>query len=213
MWRTITGLLLVLLLSGTTGAAKRKKDKKKPKDAATQTEAAVSANKSEKEKTVAKQETPPEKTEEAPVDDIHNEMEAYRAIQNRKEARVQDLADLLLMYRGEYGKFKHQHDRLKRARELDLVQKHNGEEKLDRGTVAYAVMKVYQPEKGLLFWLTGWERYALRDVQEASIMPAKSTESQYLSGEQLLGTITVAEEFVEHRKTWGKSHETQNKKH
>ncbi len=203
MWRTILGLVFVLLIADTASAARRKKAKKKKK-VAEKTEETVPVAKSEKEKPVAKKENPPEKTADGPVADIQDEMEAYRAIQKRKEARVQDLADLLLMYRGEYGKYKNAAKRLARARELELIQDHQGEEKLDRGTLAYAIMKVYHPEKGLLYWLTGWERYAMRDVQEAAIMPAKSTAGQNLSGEQLLGTITVAEEYVLSEKNWGK---------
>lgn len=203
MWRTILCLMLVLLMADSTMAAKRKKARKKAK-AAKKTEETIPAEKAEKEQPIAKKEIVPEKTAEAPVADIQDEMEAYRAIQKRKEARVQDLADLLLMYRGEFGKHKGSAKRLARARELELIQDHQGEEKLDRGTLAYAIMKVYRPEKGLLYWITGWERYAMRDVQEAGIMPAKSTPGQNLSGEQLLGTITVAEEYVVSQKNWGK---------
>jgi hypothetical protein len=65
-------------------------------------------------------------------------------------------------------------------------------------------MKAYHPESGWLFWLTGWERYAMRDVQEAEIMPVKSTPNQHLSGVQLLGTITAAQEYLEHKKKWSK---------
>ena len=203
MWRPILSLLLVLLVTDSTMAAKRKKARKKAK-AAAQTEETVPAAKPEKEPPAAKKDSASEKAAEAPIAEISDEMEAYRAIQHRKEATVQDLADLLLMYRGEYGKIKSQAKRLERARELDLVQQHSGEEKLDRGTVAYAIMRIYKPEQGLLFWLTGWERYAIRDVQEAGIMPSKATAGQHLSGEQLLGTISSAEEYVAAEKNWGK---------
>lgn len=135
---------------------------------------------------------------------IHDEMEAYRAIQNRKISTVQDLADLMLMYRSEYAKYPSQAKRLARAQELDLIQKeHKGDEELDRGTLAYSLMKMYQPEHGLLYWLTGWERYALRDVQEAGIIPNKSTPSQKLSGEQLFAIMTDAEEYKTKRSEWG----------
>lgn len=141
---------------------------------------------------------------------IADEMEAYRAIQNRPVTTVQDLADLLLMYRGEYGKYDTQEKRLARVRELGLVQKeHAGDEELDRGTLAFALMQVYRPEKGWLYWLTGWERYALRDVQEAGIMPHNSTPSQKLSGDQLLAIMTEAEEFVTKRSEWQKEEKEQ----
>ena len=143
-----------------------------------------------------------EKTGQANISD---EMEAYRAIQNRPVTTVQDLADLLLMYRGEYAKFTSQAKRLERVRELGLLQKeHEGNEELDRGTLAFALMQVYQPEHGWLYWLTGWERYALRDVQEAGIIPSKSTPTQKMSGDQLLAIMTDAEEFVTKRSEWQK---------
>ncbi|MFZ5629942.1 MAG: hypothetical protein ACOY5B_12485 [Spirochaetota bacterium] len=143
--------------------------------------------------------------EKAGQANITDEMEAYRAIQNRPVTTVQDLADLLLMYRGEYAKFASQAKRLERVRELGLLQKeHEGDEELDRGTLAFALMKVYEPEQGWLYWLTGWERYALRDVQEAGIMPGKSTSAQKMSGDQLLAIMTDAEEFVTKRSEWQK---------
>lgn len=204
MWRMILSLFLVLLLADMTQAAKRKKAKKKKAKAATKTEKVVRNDESETDEPKVAETKTPEKTQESAVADIANEMDAYRAIQNRKEVLVQDLADLLLMYRGEYGKYNKPALRLKRARELGLIQDHGSDEKLDRGTLAYAIMKVYQPEKGLLYWLTGWERYALRDVQEAGIMPAKAAPGHHLSGEQLFGIITDAEEFMTKKSEWQK---------
>lgn len=204
MWRAILSLFLVLLLADVTLAAKRKKAKKKKAKAATKTEKVVRNEESEADDVKTPKAEDAEKTPDKPVADAGNEMDAYRAIQNRPEVTVQDLADLLLMYRGEYGKYKDAKKRLARARELELIQDHRGEEKLDRGTLAYAIMKVYQPEKGLLYWLTGWERYALRDVQEAGIIPAKAAPGHYLSGEQLFGIITDAEEFVTKKSEWQK---------
>jgi hypothetical protein len=85
-----------------------------------------------------------------------------------------------------------------------MQKEREGKEELNCGTLAYALMKMYQPEQGWLFWLTGWERYALRDVQEAGIMPHKFTTSQKLSGEQLLAIMTDAEEFTTKRNEWQK---------
>lgn len=197
MWRAILSLFLVLLLADVTEAAKRKKAKKKKAKAATKTEKVVRNDESEPEEVKTTEAKEPESAAGA-----GNEMDAYRAIQNRPEVTVQDLADLLLMYRSEYGKYKDAKGRLARARELALIQDHQGDEKLDRGTLAYAIMKVYHPEQGLLYWLTGWERYALRDVQEAGILPAKSAPGHHLSGEQLFAIMTDAEEFVTKKREW-----------
>ncbi|MBS0618695.1 MAG: hypothetical protein JSR44_10940 [Spirochaetes bacterium] len=130
------------------------------------------------------------------------EMDAYRQIQARDAVTVQDLADLLLMYRGEFTKHATPAARLERCRELKLIKNQTAESLLERGTLAYAIMKSYTPETGWLFWITGWERYALRDVQEAGIMPNRHTPAQNLSGEQLLGTITAAEEYTVSRIKW-----------
>ncbi|MFO1472909.1 MAG: hypothetical protein U1F27_17965 [Turneriella sp.] len=197
MWRAILSLFMVLLLADVTEAAKRKKAKKKKAKAATKTEKVVRNDESEPEEVKTTEAKEPESAAGA-----GNEMDAYRAIQNRPEVTVQDLADLLLMYRSEYGKYKDAKGRLARARELALIQDHQGDEKLDRGTLAYAIMKVYHPEQGLLYWLTGWERYALRDVQEAGILPAKSAPGHHLSGEQLFAIMTDAEEFVTKKREW-----------
>lgn len=208
MRRLLVLLLVMFVFVQAADAQKRKK--KRAKKAAKQTEKTETKKPKKESETVAENKTEPDKavTEanqaDQPLPGTNDEMEAFRAIQNRTEARVQDLADLLLMYRGEFGKYATSAKRLARARELGLIQDHKGEEKLDRGTLAYAIMKIYSPERGLLYWLTGWERYALRDVQEAGIMPARNTPGQNLSGEQLMGTMTTAEEFAASRLEWRK---------
>jgi hypothetical protein len=133
------------------------------------------------------------------------EMEAYRAIQNRKLSTIQDLADLILMYRAEYGRYSSPQARLSRTLELGFLKSaSDGSKKLERGQLAYAIMKIYKPESGIVFWITGWEHYALRDVQSAEIMPARISDGQYMTGEQLVGTINSAEDYVEKRKDWNK---------
>lgn len=201
MARALLAIFLSLVLAGTAQAAKRKKKKNRAKTKA-KTEQ-VSRVKKKKDADKPKEDSG-EKAEEAANATAPNpEMEVYRAIQKREQSTVQDLADLLLMYRGEFAKLPSAEKRLARARELKIIKGQKGGDILDRGVLAYAIMKIYRPESGVLFWLTGWERYAMRDVQEAGIMPAKAATNQHVSGEQLMGTITAAEEYLESKKKWG----------
>lgn len=209
MFRVASLLLIALTL--TLGLEAQKKKRKAAKaNAATETKKAETAPETTAEKNTKPPEPrpteakAPEAAPEATVKNPRDEMEAYRAIQQRPLSTVQDMVDLILMYRGEFGKFRTPDERLARARELKFIKSQSGEEKLERGTLAYAIMKTYKPESGWLFWITGFQHYAMRDVQQAEIMPAKATEGQNITGEQLLGTITAAEEFVQKRENRGK---------
>ncbi len=197
MFRSLVAILLLLGFMGNADAARRKKRAVRKAKAKTE-KIAAKTQAEEVEKT-----TPP-KTDEIKPATAGTEMEVYRIIQKRNESTVQDLVDLTLMYRGEFSKISSAEKRLERARELKIIKSQKGNDTLERGTLAYALMKIYAPESGILFWLTGWERYAMRDVQEAGIMPTKATPAQHISGEQLMGTITAAEEYREGRKNWGK---------
>lgn len=200
------GLILLFLFLGTAiGAAKPKRKGKKAKPVVTEQQEET-GEKPAREEARAAEKTAPGVAEKIPAvpetDTAKNpadEMEVYRVIQQRKLSTVQDMVDALLMYRGEFGKFPSPQSRIERARELKILKSSKGDDKLERGTFAYAIMKTYHPESGWLFWITGWERFAIRDVQQADLMPTKSTGGQYMTGEQMLGTITTAEEFVAKR--------------
>lgn len=166
----------------------------------------VAAKNTHAENAAAKTVESPQKSQANAQANITDEMEAYRAILARQVCTVQDLADLLLMYRGEYGKYPSQEKRLRRAQELGLIKsEYKGGEDLKKGILAYSLMKAYKPERGWLFWLTGWERYALRDVQEAGIIPVRATVEQRLSGEQLFAVMTDAEEYLTRTSNWEKT--------
>lgn len=214
MVRGILTLILVLAFAASLDAARKQKRNRvrvKPKAKAEETaqppenpEHSTRPDKNAKhEEPEHKEDEATEETAAAPVY-ASDEMEVFRAIEARSEATVQDLIDVLLMYRGEYGKYKTADERANRIRELKLLKNQKGSDLLERGTLAYALMKAYRPESGWLFWLTGWERYAMRDIQEAEIMPTKATPNQHLSGAQLLGTITAAQEYAENKKQWSK---------
>lgn len=204
MLRPLLAIIMVIALVSGADAARKKKKKKGKKPAAPTIEKTVKNDSEEKEERAEATETAKAEPTPAPGGSS-GEMDAYRAIQNRAESTVQDLADLLLMYRGEYAKYTSSDARLQRAIELRIVKKSRaGNEKLTRGTLAYALMQVYKPEQGLLFWITGWERYALRDAQEAGIIPGNATPGQQISGEQLFAIMTDVENFVTQRNEWQK---------
>lgn len=202
MLRSLAVLLLLFTISADLGAARKKKRKAAKVQPRTEQTAA------DKKAKPAQEPVQPAAITEEKISDTavssSSEMDVYRAIQKRGQCTVQDLADLMLMYRGEFAKIKTPEKRLARLRELKIIKNQKGNETLERGTLAYAIMQVYHPESGLFFWLTGWERYAMRDVQEAGIMPNKASSDQFISGEQLMGTITAAEEYTEAKKKWGK---------
>lgn len=203
MLRPLLAIVLAVALVSGADAARKKKKKKAKGPAATKVEKTVKSE-SEAKPEAAETETTRAEPAAAPGGNS-GEMDAYRAIQNRSELTVQDLADLLLMYRSEYGKYPSADARMARAKEQNLIGKNKkADDKLTRGALAYALMRVYKPEKGILFWLTGWERYALRDAQEAGILPGNSTENQHISGEQLFAIMTDAENFVTQRSEWEK---------
>lgn len=200
MLRTLPAILLLLILATGAGAAKNRKRK-----GAAKAKAKTEKTKQDKKTEIQKEtEEPVAAATKVETTNASTEMEIYRAIQKREQSTVQDLADLTLMYRGEFAKIPTAEKRLARARELKIIKTQKPGDILERGALAYAIMKLYQPESGVLFWLTDWERYAMRDVQEAGIMPAKAAVSQHVSGEQLMGTITAAEEYTENKKKWGK---------
>ena len=75
--------------------------------------------------------------------EIADEMETYRAIQNRAVSPVQDLANPLLMYRSKYGKLTRQARRLECAR--DLVSICSG-----HGTFALSCYGCFSPDETYL---------------------------------------------------------------
>jgi len=184
--------LILALLSGPIFAVK----KKKPGPGATTQKVITKEEAEEKKKAEAARTPEPVIGPENNTAGAQTEMDLYRQIQERPIAKVQDLADALLMFRGEFAKYETPEKRIARLKELGALKSYDAGEELRRGALAYAIMRTYPAEKGWIFWLTGFERYAIRDVQEADIMPQGSTPEQNLSGEQLIGTITAAEDFA-----------------
>ncbi len=207
MFARFLAIFMIACFSTALMAAKPKKRAKKPAAAKAPTEkvekaaAAKTPAKEDDEKSAAEAENNKAAEPKASGD----EMEAYRQVQNRKIVMVQDLADLLLMYEGEFTKLKTSEKRLQRARELGYVTSaYEATDELTIGLLARALVKKYDAEKGWLNLITGWERYALRDAQEAGMIPQRSAPSHRLSGEQLFAIMTDAEDFATKRSEWEK---------
>lgn len=140
----------------------------------------------------------------APAGDT-SEMGVYRTIVGREIAIRQDAADLLAMQAGEFDSLGTPEKRLKNAVDKKWLRDASAGEELSRGEAAKAIMLYFRLDKGIMFTITGWERYALFDVQENGIMQGKFSAGQVMSGEQLAGMFNAAEDFRQTRENWGKS--------
>lgn len=138
--------------------------------------------------------------------DKAHEMERYREIAGKASATVQDLVDLVLMTRGEFEKYPDATKRFEHARGEGWVRSELPATVLDRGTLAFALMLNYNITRGWLFRLTRWNRYALRDVQEAGILSPRFGAGNTVSGAQLVGAITAAEEYKTEKEEWPSRH-------
>jgi hypothetical protein len=137
--------------------------------------------------------------------DKPREMERYRQIAEKPHVTVQDMVDLILMTRGEFEKNHTEAQRFQMARSEGWVK---GEPAvlLDRGALAYALILNYNITRGWLFRLTRWNRYALRDVQEAGVLSPRYSAGNSVSGAQLVGAINAAEEYKTEKEEWPLRH-------
>lgn len=135
-----------------------------------------------------------------------DEMSQYQHILESPVATVQDLVDLVMMTRGDFTKHPTPAERIAEARREGWLGDEAAADELTRGTLAFAIMKSYPIDRGLWFRLTQWQRYALRDAQQAGILAAKNSENHKISGEQLVGAINAAEEFKQEKEQWLANH-------
>ncbi|MCS6985257.1 MAG: hypothetical protein NZM25_09070 [Leptospiraceae bacterium] len=132
------------------------------------------------------------------------EMELYREILNREVATRQDLYDLLAMQFLEFEKEGGPQKRNKALAARGITLEEDTAQPVSRGEVARALLEAYDFEKGWLFWLTRWEFYAMRDIQQLGIMEDKYTFHQKLTGRQLVAILTKAQEAKERQDKWQK---------
>jgi len=138
--------------------------------------------------------------------DKAHEMERCRQIAGKSSVTVQDMVDLLLMARGEFEKYHDEAKRFEHARSEGWVRHGSPVTALDRGTLAFALMINYNITRGWLFRLTRFNRYALRDVQEAGILSPRFSEDNLVSGAQLIGAISAAEDYKTEKEEWPSRH-------
>ncbi|MBV6494098.1 MAG: hypothetical protein LDLANPLL_02124 [Turneriella sp.] len=139
-----------------------------------------------------------------------NEMDAYRAILTRTTATRQDLYDLVAMQDGVFEKYPQTDERNRYLSQKGITIKKETNIEVSRGEVAKVTLQYFNLEKGMLFWLTGWEFYALRDIQQLDIMQPKFTSHQTLSGKQLIGIWSTAASTAERRDNYSQNSGTQN---
>lgn len=135
-----------------------------------------------------------------------NEMDRYRQIEESQSVTCQDMVDLILMVQGEFTKHATPEKRLSHARSEGWVKKLQPGDKLDRGHLAFALMKNFSISRGWLFRLTQWNRYALRDVQQAGILSVRYGTGNQVSGAELVGAVSAAEEYQNEKLKWSENH-------
>lgn len=144
------------------------------------------------------------------------ELEIYRTILDSPLASYQHLADLVIMQRGEFDKYPSKKDRVKRVAEVetfdmtDIADPSN--EVVRRGAVSKAIMNHYKINRGLIFMLTGAERYAIKDLQNEGLMKSQVSEFSRISGGQLIGIFNYVERKTAEINDWGLSPEEKREK-
>lgn len=136
----------------------------------------------------------------------HDEMSQYQHILESPVATVQDMVDLIMMTRGDFANHHTPTDRINEAKREGWLGDESASDELRRGTLAYAIMQNYPIDRGLLFRLTLWQRYALRDAQQAGVLSPKNSKNHKVSGEQLVGAVTAAEEYKQEKEQWKAYH-------
>lgn len=129
----------------------------------------------------------------------NSEMDRYREILSRPVALNSDVVDLTLMQKGRYAGNLSATEKLKIFSEIsglsDLSPEDLGQE-ASRGFVSKTLLESFYLKEGLFYWLTRWERYAIRDVQSAQIMKSGYSQWSRLSGSQLIGVFNRAVEVA-----------------
>jgi len=139
-----------------------------------------------------------------PVSDI----EAVRILMDKPVVSYQDLADLVVIYRGEFNSYKSPEARIKRTTELGFLKfdtiSDPAHTAVPRGKLALIFHKMFDLDKGLLYTFTGIARYAHRDMQALSILEDRFSDMDYISGGAMLGALEKAEKLENEKKNWGK---------
>jgi len=137
-----------------------------------------------------------------------SDIEAVRILMDKPVVSYQDLADLVVIYRGEFNSYKSPEARIKRTADLGFL-KFDGisdpaHTAMPRGKLALIFHKMFDLDKGLLYTFTGVARYAHRDMQALSILEERFSDMDYISGGAMLGALEKAEKVENEKKNWGK---------
>jgi hypothetical protein len=141
------------------------------------------------------------------ISEPKSEMDAIRMMMDKPIATFQDLADALILFRGEFDTYKTFEDRRNRINELGIFSFENISEPLitpiSRGNVSKALHKSFMLEKGFFYMVTGIGRYAHRDMQLLEIMDHRYSAWDHLTGGSLVGVIEKAERVEKTNQRWG----------
>lgn len=73
--------------------------------------------------------------------------------------------------------------------ESSLKGFNNTQDNLSQGLLAQALLEAYPLPKGLMYRLTGSQRYALRDLQYLEIIPSNAQTNEPVSGFELVNSL------------------------
>ena len=140
----------------------------------------------------------------APV--VDQELAAVRALQVKARATYADACKIILLQRGEFGKFTTDIDRCNRVSDLGIL--HTGHikdiylEKLSVGAAAKAAINAHGLEKSLLFRLTGWSWYALQNAEGLGLIAEGLSSGDGLTGSELMGLMDEALAQADETRSW-----------
>ncbi len=136
--------------------------------------------------------------------DEESEMGVFRSLLAQKKATRKDLYNIFLMQSGQFAQMPKPIQRLDwiKARDKSIRTEADLDVEITRGEVARFLHKNGKYEKGMMYSLTGLERYAFRDMVALGIMASSSSSGDKLSGAQLMGVFELAEKVTVTKKTW-----------
>jgi len=139
---------------------------------------------------------------------VEDEFSLMDKIVKKKVASFQDLADVVIMQRGEFDKYKTSEARIKRLKDMKVYDMAELIEPdmtpLTRGTVSNIAIVNNSLEKGFMFWLTGADYYAMKDAQSLRLMNKKYSWNHYISGKEMVSILDKAIDMKKNIKDWGK---------
>lgn len=145
----------------------------------------------------------------AVVREPRSELDAMRLLLEKPMATYQDLADLIVVSRGEFSKYNNFDARRRRVEELEIFTFEGVvdplTEPLSRGDLSIALHKSYDLDKGIMYTITSLGRYAHRDMQSLNILDPRFSEMDFISGGALMAVIDRADRAQKTKLDWAVS--------